>query len=108
MVSTPDLHLMFNADTEPAFRSCCLNWHVRDMGALRLTRLSRQMADPHAGEPGASVVKGPLYALGSRSSAILVAAFPSGTSPSPSCTPDPKKLHPIQALADVIIMVVER
>ncbi len=71
----PDLYLMFNADVDPA--SFVLpevvgtgRWRVA-IDTAQPTYTDADLADQHA-----SVVNGLLYALGSRSSAILVATSP--------------------------------
>jgi glycogen operon protein len=69
----PDLYLMFNAGADPA--SFVLPALARP-GRWELAIDTGQPAmDADGAERDASVVKGPFYALGSRSSAILVAAF---------------------------------
>ena len=70
----PDLYLMFNADTDPA------SFVLPELARSGRWRLAIDTAQPSSGdfdaaERDAGVVNGTLYAVGSRSSAILVAAI---------------------------------
>jgi glycogen operon protein len=70
----PDLYLMFNADTDPT------SFVLPELARSGQWRLAIDTAQPSLGEVDpatrdAGVVSGTLYAVGSRSSAILVAAF---------------------------------
>jgi glycogen operon protein len=69
----PDLYLMFNPDTGPA------SFVLPDLPRSSHWRLAIDTAGPSSGDSDAEgreaeVVTGPVYAVGSRSSAILVAA----------------------------------
>jgi glycogen operon protein len=71
----PDLYLMFNADAEPAsFILPQLAGPGRWRLAIDTAQPSRKDFDAAEGDGG--VINGGLYAVGSRASAILVAAFP--------------------------------
>ncbi len=70
----PDLYLMFNADTDPT------SFVLPELARSGRWRLAIDTAQPSLGEVDpatrdAGVVSGTLYAVGSRSSAILVATF---------------------------------
>jgi glycogen operon protein len=69
-----DLYLMFNADTEPA------SFVLPELAPTRRWRLAIDTAQPLSvdddAQPRAGIVNGTVYALASRSSAILAAAFP--------------------------------
>ena len=70
----PDLYLMFNADTVPA------SFALPPLTGSRRWRLAIDTAQPSLGhvdtaERAGGLVTGTLYAVGSRSSAILVATY---------------------------------
>jgi pullulanase/glycogen debranching enzyme len=71
----PDLYLMFNAGTDPT------SFVLPELASSGRWQLAIDTAQPSLGnsdiaERDASVVKGTVYVVGSRSSVILVASFP--------------------------------